>query len=169
MNKLRIRTASENQLVITGIPPLLVMCLRELPDILKQRNTPAVQKRLFPSLTDDDMKANEDWENLIVPELQHLFASAGETLAHDLATLKKESTKPSSFRVLLPATNLNAWISAINEARLILGELFDITEQDMQQEDFNSDNPKQFAVWKIGALGWLLSHMIEFTSGDSQD
>ena len=65
------------------------------------------------------------------------------------------------------AAHLNAWMSAINEARLILGELFDVTEQDMNREDLDLEDPKQFAVLKIGALGWLLGNLVAFANGET--
>ena len=84
-----------------------------------------------------------------------------------LAKLEEESAEIHSCRVTFAAVHLNAWMSAINEARLILGELFDVTEQDMNREDLDLENPKQFAVLKIGALGWLLGHLIAFATGEA--
>jgi hypothetical protein len=167
MNRLRISAVDEKHVRISGIPPLLVFCLRELPHILEKRDTPDARARLFPAPTRDDAKANQDWEQLIVPELRHLFVTAGETVARDRAKLEEESAEGHSCRVTFAAAHLNAWISAINEARLILGELFDVTEQDMNREDLDLDDPKQFAVLKIGALGWLLGHLIAFATGES--
>ncbi|MGD0016726.1 MAG: DUF2017 family protein [Verrucomicrobiia bacterium] len=170
MNRLRVRAIDEKHICISGIPLLLVFCLRELPHILEKRDTPDARARLFPAPTRDDAKANQDWEQLMAPELRHLFVTAGETVARDLSRsrgIEEESAKSHSCRITFAAAHLNAWMSAINEARLILGEIFDVTEQDMNQEDLDLDNPKQFAVLKIGALGWLLGHLIAFATGES--
>jgi|GEM_PF-776712 len=176
MNPLRVRAVDEKHIRISGIPPLLVFCLRELPHILEKRDTPDARARLFPSpttlagkpaLTRDDEKINNDWEQIIVPELRHLFVTSGETVARDLVNLEEESAETHSGRVMFAAVHLNAWMSAINEARLILGELFNVTEQDMNREDLDIEDTKQFAVLKIGALGWLLGHLIAFATGES--
>jgi hypothetical protein len=168
MNRFRVSAPDEKHISITGIPPVVVFCLRELPHILEKRDTPDARARLFPSPTRDDAKANADWEQLIVPELRHLFVTAGETVARDLAKLEEESTETHSCRVTFAAAHLNAWMSALNEARLILGELFDVTEQDMNREDFDLDDPKQFAILKIGALGWLLQLFVAVASGTAR-
>ena len=176
MNRLRVSAVDEKHIRISGIPPLLVFCLRELPHILEKRDTPDARARLFPapttlagkpSPTCDDAKINADWEQIIVPELRHLFVASGETVGRDLAKIEEESAKTHSCRVTFAVVHLNAWMSAINEARLILGELFDVTEQDMNREDLDLEDPKQFAVLKIGALGWLLGHLIAFATGES--
>jgi hypothetical protein len=185
MNPLRISATDEKHISISGIPPVLVFCLRELPHILEKRDMPDPRARLFPApttlagkpslttlagkpaLTRDDEKINADWEQIIVPELRHLFVTAGETVARDLANIEEESAESHSCRVTFAAAHLNAWMSAINEARLILGELFDVTEQDMNREDLDLEDPKQFGVLKIGALGWLLGHLIAFATGEA--
>ncbi len=165
MNPLRVSAADEKHIRITGIPPVLVFCLRDLPHILEKRDQPDAHSRLFPAPTRNDMKANHDWEQLIVPELRHLFVTSGETVARDLAKLEEESMETHSCCVTFAAVHLNAWISAINEARLILGELNSVTEQDMNQEDLDLDDPKQFAILKIGALGWLLQLLVTVAGG----
>jgi hypothetical protein len=167
MNPLRVRAVGEKHIRINGIPPVLVFCLRELPHILEKRDTPDASARLFATPTRDDPKINADWEQIIVPELRHLFVSAGETVGRDLASLEEESAKTHSCRVTFAVVHLNAWMSAINEARLILGELFDVSEQDMNRENLDLEDPKQFAILKIGALGWLLGHLIAFATGES--
>jgi hypothetical protein len=37
----------------------------------------------------------------------------------------------------------------------------------MNREDLDIEDPKQFAVLKIGALGWLLGHLIAFATGEA--
>ena len=39
--------------------------------------------------------------------------------------------------MIFAAEHLNAWMSALNEARLILGEIFRITDADMETTDFD--------------------------------
>ena len=169
MNPLRVSAVDEKDIRISGIPPLLVFCLRELPHILEKRDTPDARGRLFATPTRDDPKINADWEQFMVPELRHLFVTAGETVGRDLAKLEEESAENHSCCITFAAAHLNAWMSAINEARLILGELFGVTEQDMNREDLDLEDPKQFAVLKIGALGWLLGHLIAFATGESSE
>ena len=62
MNRLRIRAADEKHIRISGIPSVLVFCLRELPHILEKRDTPDARARLFATPTRDDAKINADYE-----------------------------------------------------------------------------------------------------------
>jgi hypothetical protein len=55
-------------------------------------------------------------------------------------------------------------MSALNQARLILGELFGITESDMNKADLDLEQPKDLAIFRIHVLGYLLQLLVEFSS-----
>jgi hypothetical protein len=101
----------------------------------------------------------------MAPELHHLFAAAGETVARDLATLAPDPSHQNHFQITFAADHLNAWMSALNQARLILGELFSVTDTDMNSADFDLDEPKGLAIFRIHILGYLLQLLVEHTSG----
>ncbi|MCX7887670.1 MAG: DUF2017 domain-containing protein, partial [Verrucomicrobiae bacterium] len=64
-------------------------------------------------------------------------------------------------RLCFPADHLNAWMSALNQARLILGERFEITEDDMNRPLLNPVKPKDAAVFQIHVLGYLLQLLVD--------
>jgi hypothetical protein len=166
MNRLRLRRHGPKHIQITGVHPLLAACLHELPEILGLRDQPAAARRLSPPPTADE-KINADWQSLIAPELRHLFVSAGETVTRDLTGLQPDPDRTGAWQVTFPLEHLNAWMSALNQARLILGELFQITERDMHPAEFDPVDPRHVAMLKIEVLGELLLRFVDMENGQT--
>lgn len=159
MMTLRVVMVDEKRLAIRGIDPVIGRCLYELPDILRLRDRPGVRDRLLPGLIAGDDAVNDEWREWVGPELQHLFAAAADTVVRDLTTLDRGE-------ILLPVEHVVAWMSALNQARLILGELHQVTEADMNRADFDLDHPRQKALLQIHLLGYLLQLFIEHEEHD---
>jgi hypothetical protein len=149
----RLRVVDNKHLQITGLDSLFRYCLFRLPDILQQRDDRQVRGRLCPP-TYADPRLNAEWDGLMQGELRHLLVSAGETVAKDLAALEKR-------QLTFPLAHRDAWMSALNQSRLILGELHKITEADMGRTEFEFTNPRDKALLEVHALGYLLQLFIE--------
>jgi hypothetical protein len=160
-----VQTDGANRIRLSGLDLVLLDCLQSLPDILDQRDAPGVRRRLFPDPTTAETEVNSDWQRLMTPELHHLFVAAGETVVRDLATLAPDLEHKNHFQITFATDHLNAWMSALNQARLILAELFTITDADMNRTDFDLDQPKDLAVFRIHILGYLLQLLVEHASG----
>lgn len=166
MIALRVQPVDEKRIRISGINPILADCLGELPTILEQRDSPAARNRLFQKPTDHDEKANDDWQKFIAPELRHLFVSAGEVVARDLTALEPVQGKQDELHVTFPTEHVRAWMSALNQARLILAEVHRVDERDMDKLNLDLHSPKQRAVLKIHLLGYLLHLFVVLESSD---
>ena len=169
MINLRVRPVDAKHIRISGIEPFLADCLQGLGEVLEQRDSPKARERLFPNPTTADDKANAEWQQQITPEMRHLFVSAGETVARDLTALQPETPETGCLQVTFPAEHVNAWMSALNQARLILGELFSVTEKDMNAVRFDVHNAKTLAIVRIHLLGYLLQLFVELESGESEE
>ena len=167
MSGLCVEPIDEKHVRIRGIEPFMANCLEGVAEVLDRRDSPQVKERLFPDPTPANVKMNEDWQKLISPDLRHLFVAAGDTVARDLTGLAEDAREKGSYEVTFPAEHLNAWMSALNEARLILGELFHITEKDMNKKRFDNTDPRTLAIVRIHMLGYLLQLLIEFETGDT--
>ena len=165
MIHLRVRPHNEKHIRITGIDPVLLDSLHSLPEILEQRDSPAARSRLLPDPTAADAGANAEWQRLIAPELRHLFVSAGEAVMRDLTGIAADPQQPQLYEITFSVEHLNAWMSALNQSRLILGELFKVTEADMESADFDLKKPKDLAVFRIHILGYLLQLLVELEDG----
>ena len=172
MSDLRVEEVEEKNLRISGIDPFLAVCLYEVPEIVGHPETyPGAEttgetaRCLYPDPTDKDAAFNAEWLRLVVPELQHLFVSAVETFSRDLTGLRHESPETDYRQVTFPAAHASAWVSALNQARLILAELFGVDEMDIGMENFDLDSAKQRAVLKIHLFGYLLQLFVDRESG----
>jgi hypothetical protein len=161
MIDLRVQTLDVKHIRISGIPPVLTAMLRELPEILELRDAPDAHARLFPNPIAEDDKVNNEWQQMAGPELRHLFVSAGETVARDLTALEVDGDDPEAHQVTFPVEHVNAWMSALNQARLILAEVHKLDETEMNRTDFDPQSPKHRAALRIHLLGYLLHLFVE--------
>lgn len=164
MNGLRLKKVGEDRVRISGIDWATVACLLEVPNILPEAKAGKARERLFPPVS-SEAKVNDDWQQLVTPELEHLFASAGETFAKDVEPLKSSITTRPVNELTIARQHCEAWMSALNQARLILGAKHDVTEHDMDEEGFvQMSEAKQQAVLRIHILGYVVQLFVEFLS-----
>lgn len=169
MTNLRIQPLDEKHIRISGIAPVLAAMLRETPAILEMRDSPAAQTRLFPKPTAANEKANQEWQQMVSPELRHLLVSAGETVTRDLTALMVDKEDAEAYQVEFPVEHVRAWMSALNQARLILSEVHEIGEEDMNRADFDPQFPKHMAALRIHLLGYLLQLFVELETGNEPE
>lgn len=169
MSSPRLRAVNGKHLRLTGIDPLLALCLQELPAILQWRDKPEAQARLFPAPTAADDAANRDWRETVAPELRHLFASAGEIVSRDLTQLKPGSRDARFQSLTIPLAHVPAWMNALNQARLILAAIHGLDEIDMNVAYEALDPRKAPAVVRVDVLGMLLELFVRRElSGDER-
>ena len=169
MNGIKLKKVDDKHLRLSGIDWVTASCLLEVPGILPLAKSGPARDRLFQKVSATDPALNEDWLHLVTPDLETLFAGAGEILAKDIEPFVKDSKSLKSHTLVIPIRHLDAWMSAMNQARLILGAQHDITEKDMDEREFTKpDEPRQQALLRIHVLGYLLQIFIEFLSGDTQ-
>jgi len=87
----------------------------------------AVFRRLFPPAYANDEMAEQEYRRLVGPELEH-----GRTLAFETLSNTADATE-------LSEPELDAWVRALNDIRLWLGTLLDVSED--QTEDDPDDPP----------------------------
>lgn len=161
MIDLRIERLDEKHVRIGGLTTMLALMLREIPEVLELRDGPDARARLFPSPTAADEKINKEWQQMVSPELRHLFVSATEIVTRDLTAMTGNKEDPELYEVVFPVEHFSAWMSALNQTRLILAEVYKIGEEEMEQRDFDPQNPKHLAVLRIQLLGYLLHLFVE--------
>jgi hypothetical protein len=67
------------------------------------------------------------------PELQHLFISSRNTVKEDL---KKLSNLPGRLgRLVVSRAHSDAWLNALNQARLILATKFNFTDRELSMHE----------------------------------
>ncbi len=136
------------------LPPGERDLLRSLPGQLRGllgTDDPALE-RLFPPAYRDDPEGNEEYRRLMRDDLVRARAGALEVME---ATLDSER---------LDEDQIVAWLSAINDLRLVLGTRLDVTEDTYDDPPAAPDDPRASAFAVYGYLGWLEEQVVEALS-----
>jgi hypothetical protein len=122
----------QDELEISELDPFLAELLRQIPASTNPDGTPGAEKRLFSPPTDSS--GNElcaEWKVYVEPELRRLFRSATETVTADLEQLNGKEKPFANRRLRIPADHADAWLNALNQARLVLAEKNNFSEREL--------------------------------------
>ncbi|MBS0660861.1 MAG: DUF2017 family protein [Verrucomicrobia bacterium] len=162
-----MRREKSGGLALTGLDPFAVQLLREIPEAGADSD-PAVQARLHPSPAGGKLQAEvePDWEEYVRPELRSLFEEARTVVQRDLSRMKAEivaqpdGPAEPTFRLAIPSRNFDAWLSALNQARLALAARHHFTEADMNDHArFPIASERDLRLFQIDLYG-LIQEMI---------
>jgi len=144
--------------VFGDLSPASVDTLKGVPMLIESTDL-RVRDRLVPETCDDD-EAEEHWRRHAVPELERLFASRAQLVRRDLAGLRP-MPKSQNQLLLIPDKHQNAWLAALNAARLALYHLNDLTAAAMEPEGFAAATGKQQeALLRIHLLAEMQSVLL---------
>ena len=141
--------------------------LQSLPDQLRPLLTgdptaPTVAARLYPPGY-DDAKLEEEYRSLIGSDLVTQRMAAMDAFAE---TLEGGGVTRGRWTAVLDAEAAEAWLSAINDARLIFGELLGITSESDWEAGPADDNPASVVMYY---LGWLQEELVAALMGSLPD
>lgn len=144
--------------VFGDLSPASVETLKGIPMLIESADA-RVRARLLPETCDDD-EAEEHWRRHAVPELERLFLSRAQLVRRDLAGLRK--MPQSDHRLLLvPDAHTNAWLAALNAARLALYEVAELTAELMEADGFaKATGKQQEALLRIHLLAEIQSVLL---------
>lgn len=138
-----IRLPDAERELLASLPTELVQLLDESagdPDALKR--DPALA-RLFPdAYTAVDTGFNDEYRRLMTDDLRDRHRISLETLAAGARSTRIDTEE------------LHAWMTALNQLRLVLGTQLDVTE-DLNPNDIESDHPNAHAYALYSYLSWL--------------
>jgi Domain of unknown function (DUF2017) len=117
-------------LIISDLDPFLAELLRQIPSSTNPEGVPAAEQRLFSAPAQaKDMCA--EWKTYVEPELRRLFQSATETVAEDLTQLNGKEKSFANCTLRIPAEHADAWLNALNRARLVIASKCDFSEREL--------------------------------------
>jgi Domain of unknown function (DUF2017) len=147
----------KDQIEISELDPFLAELLRQIPSSANPEGMPAAEQRLFsPPVTDKGAKICAEWKLYVEPELRRLFQTATETVAGDLEQLNG-SEKSFANRVLrIPAKHADAWLSALNQARLAIAAKYNFTDGELG-DHFRSPigSRRDLSLFQVNFYGFL--------------
>ncbi|MFT7536124.1 MAG: hypothetical protein ACI85K_002078 [Hyphomicrobiaceae bacterium] len=156
------------------LTPAAVETLKGVPMLIESSDS-RVRDRLLPETCSKE-EDEQHWREHAVPELERLFLSRAQLVRRDLATLRKIPDTPNSVLLVLDE-HVNAWVAALNAARLALFALNDMTAEHLDVDGFDKASPKQReAILRLDMMAEMQGVMLgeyEFddddTDGDDAD
>jgi len=154
---LQIQRQENGAFVVSEIEPPLHEILLAIPTAADPAENVAANERLFPDpVTHEDAdEICEEWRDYVKPELYDWFQSATSIVAADLNQLLLKQT------LEIASTHVDAWLTTLNQARLVLAARFDITEEDMDRPVSHLlENERDFALFQIHLYAFLQECLI---------
>ncbi len=156
---MRLRRTSTDSWELRDIHPLLATFLTELPKVAARHKK--AQARLYPDPIGGAAHAEfrRDWKEHVRPELERLFASSRDIVARDLSAPGGHN---HGTKVAIPCAHLEAWLNALNQARLVIVEESNFTESDLDHhEPPDLATQRGLSLLKIHFYGHLQELLIE--------
>lgn len=118
-----------------------------------------VRDRLFPRayLDPTEDTAEEEWQRLTHADLLKSKLRAAEVFAE---SLERADTAGSTTEVVLEPEEVEAWLGALNDLRLALGVLLDVTPE-TDPASVPPDDPRAQGLHLYGWLTWLLGSLVD--------
>ena len=167
MMGLHLQKLPDGRLCLAGVDKSWRHILLSVPVLLAEPQPPAVRERLLPDPSTQEA-INRDWRELVAPELEALWRTNYELMAADLERMEKDPAHPDFWRTVFPANHTAAWLSAVNQARLVMASRWDVTEEDMNRpaEDLQP-NERDHDIFLIHLLSYVEQLFIEVEDGSA--
>ncbi len=136
----RLRLSDAERELLRSLPTQLRALLDEEPD------DPAL-RRLFPPAYERDEEDEAEYRRLVGGELAEGRQAALRLL------------EETAGRDRLSAEELDAWLRALNDLRLVLGTKLDVTEE-TYASDVDPQDPRAYELSVFGYLSWLQEQLV---------
>jgi hypothetical protein len=165
----RIETTPDGGILLAGLDIFLVELLRQIPDAASAEDSAAVGERLFspPAAAEEEQFLGE-WSEFVQPGLRQLFESSMETVKGDLVNVAAQQDEDSrEFGLRLPAPHIDAWLNALNQARVALAARHGFTGEEMDSGvPAELTSRRELALLQVQFYGYIqecLLHLIHGT------
>ena len=123
---------TNDQIVIDQLDRFTLELLKLIPVSANPEGCPDAEDRLFSSPETAPGSFSEDWESYVKPELLHLFQTAIEVVETDLKTLDEAGQGTEArLELRIPQTHFEAWVSTLNQARLVIAAKFRLNREEL--------------------------------------
>lgn len=159
---MRVRHLDEAHLEVSGIGFVESALLWRLAAAADPSGSPAAEQRLASSPSGGaEPGIDEDWEEHVLPELKVLFSSAVDLVRLDVVHSWIAPGTDASLRI--PVRHVEAWLLALNQARLALAARNNLTETEMEQRPPDDLQPGTVAHLFVDFFGHLQQLLLEAT------
>ena len=147
----------QDGLEISELDPFLAELLRQIPASTSVENSAAAAGRILsPPATPAEKIVCSEWKTYVEPELKRLFRSATETVAADLEQLSGNEKTFANRRLFIPAKHADAWLNALNQARLVIAARNNFTEGELG-DNYRSPigSRRDLSLFQVNFYGFL--------------
>ncbi|CAN5692097.1 MAG: DUF2017 domain-containing protein [Actinomycetota bacterium] len=145
--RIRVRLAAREHELLRSLPAQL------RPVLAGEQQVGDSAQRLFPPAY-DDLADETEYRELVGDDLTQERLAALDHLSRSVAA---GGTRRLVWTVDLDAEGAAAWLSAVNDARLILGCTLGITQESVWESAPDPDNPTSVVIFW---LGWLQEELV---------
>lgn len=157
-------------LEISEIDPFLAELLRQVPASGNPESIPAAEARIFSPPADAAKHPNvcAEWKLYVEPELRRIFESATETVERDLQQLGDQEKPFANSTLRIPVDHSEAWLNALNRARLALAAKFDFSEAELS-DHYRSPigSRRDLSLFQVNFYGFLQEFILRELDCDS--
>jgi len=145
--------ARNGTLVVTLYPQeaeLLAMTARDMTTIVEEPPAGEVRDRLYPRayLDPTEEAAQGEYDALVHDDLVRARRTALQVIIDGIEAA--EPNRRELIEIMLTREEENQWLTAVNDARLVIGTALGVTEED--DTEYERDDPR----FEYGVLyGWL--------------
>lgn len=152
---MQVTRLDSRTLVLSQLNNVCCELLRQVAPSAEPGDNGPARARLFPSPTGGrEPDADRDWREYVEPDLRRLFQDAREVVKEDVKHLAPEGRKQGHM-LRIPVKNLEAWIHALNQARLAIAARNDFTEKDMDGSTPVEGDIRALALFQVHFYGFL--------------
>jgi hypothetical protein len=147
---------------ISELDPFLAELLRQIPASANPDGASAAEQRIFSSPTNGrETEFCAEWKTYVEPELRRLFQTATETVTADLEQLNGNEESFANRKLRIPAKHSDAWLSALNQARLVIATKNNFTENE-QNDHFRSPigSRRDLSLFQVNFYGFLQEFIV---------
>jgi hypothetical protein len=150
----------DGSILLSEIEGFAAELFRQIPDAADPGDDLRAANRLLPTAGETVDAA--EWQELVHPGLKHLFESSLETVRN--AT---DDTLPpnAAGSILIQPEQFDAWLNALNQARLVLAERNHLTDEQISGHQTGEVRSRaDIALLQIDFYGLLQEHILAVIS-----
>ena len=157
----------KDQIELCELDPFLAELLRQIPASAKPGGVPAAEQRLFSRPTiEKESEASAEWKLYVEPELRRLFQTATETVAGDLEQLNGNEKSLANRTLRIPSKHADAWLSALNQARLVIAAKHNFTENELNDHCHSPiGSRRDLSLFQVNFYGFLQEFILRELEG----
>lgn len=152
---MQITRFDSRTVALTQINAVCCELLRQIVSSADPGENGPARARIFPTPTAGrEPEADRDWHEYVEPDLRRLFQDALDVVQEDVKRLAPEGRR-KGHGLRIPVKNLEAWIHALNQARLAIAARNDFQEREMDGSVPTEGDALALALFQVHFYGFL--------------